>query len=63
MADGPLVTPHAVIDWLALSAVEAGWGRFDSHDLGAEGGDSMAGSQCGESNRIWVGPSTWIETY
>ena len=29
MAGDPLVTPHAVIDWWTLSAVEAGWGCLD----------------------------------
>ena len=63
MAGDPLVTPHAVIDWWTLSAVEAGWGCFDSHGLGAEGGASMVGRRCGERSRIGAGPSAWIETY
>ena len=63
MAGDPLVTPHAVIDSWTLSDFEAGWGCFDSHGLGTEGGDSMAGRRRGERNRIGAGSSAWIETY
>ena len=51
MAGDPLVTPHAVIDWWALPAVEAGWGCLDSHGLGAEGEDNTADRRHGERNR------------